>query len=245
MERAGRVQRSLLPDVSSTLEDYRVATLYRPCEALGGDFYDLVRHRDCMVVMVSDVMGHGAEAALITMLLKAVFQDVAASASEPDALLSEMNERLHRMIPQGVFAAAAVARLGLNGSGVRFANAGLPYPFVLRAAQRRVEQVQVAGLPLGLFGADRNGAYDVCNLTLGPGDVLLIASDGIGSIEGDKGECFEDRRLGQALAGLTGHEGKQVIDSLVAEAVDFGHGRPLLDDINLVAVWREGRHKKA
>lgn len=239
VERAARIQRSLLPDVSVPAGEFRLASLYWPCETLGGDFYDLAWRRDCAVLLVSDAMGHGVEAALITMLVKAAFQETAASTGEPGELLTQMNARLHRTIPEPMFVAAAVARLELKGCGMQLANAGLPHPFVLRASERRVEEVRLDGVPLGLLDGRSQSAYGVGRLRLAPGDVLLLASDGIGSVESAHGQCFEDRRLRQVLEGLTGQGGRTVIDRLVAEAVAFGHGRPLPDDVNLVAVARD------
>jgi sigma-B regulation protein RsbU (phosphoserine phosphatase) len=220
--------------------EFRLASLYWPCETLGGDFYDLAWRRDCAVLLVADVMGHGAEAALITMLVKAAFQETAESTGEPGELLTQMNARLHRILPDRVFVAATAAGLDLEGSEVHLANAGLPHPFVLHASERRVEEVRLDGRPLGLFGGDRQSTCGVRRLSLAPGDVLLIASDGIGSVESVHGECFEDCQLRQVLAELTGQEGRSVLDRLVAQAVDFGRGRPLPDDINLVTVSRHG-----
>jgi serine phosphatase RsbU (regulator of sigma subunit) len=240
VERAARVQRSLLPEVTVPVGEFRLASLYWPCETLGGDFYDLAWRRDCAVLLVADVMGHGAEAALITMLVKAAFQETAANTGEPGRLLMQMDARLHRVIPEHTFAAAAVATLALEGSDMQLANAGLPHPFVLHASERRVDEVLLDGRPLGLLDGRERNPYGVRRLSLAPGDVLLIASDGIGSIQSRCGRCFEDCRLRQVLAELTGQEGRNVIDRLAAQAVDFGRGRPLPDDINLVAVSRHG-----
>jgi sigma-B regulation protein RsbU (phosphoserine phosphatase) len=239
VERAARVQRSLLPDVSLPVGEFRLASLYRPCETLGGDFYDLARRSDCALLLVADVMGHGVEAALITMLVKAVFQETAESTGEPGELLTQMNARLHRIIPEYAFVAATVVRLELAGPEMRIANAGMPYAFVLVASERRVTEVRLDGRPLGLLECDGQDPYEVRRLSMAPGDVLLIASDGIGSVESARGECFEDRRLRQVLAKLIGHEGRTVVDRLVARAAAFAHGRPLRDDINLVAVSRQ------
>ena len=74
IERAARIQRSLLADVSIPIGEFRLAGLYRPCESLGGDFYDLCQRPDCAVLLVADAMGHGLDAALITMLVKALLE---------------------------------------------------------------------------------------------------------------------------------------------------------------------------
>lgn len=240
IERAARIQRSLLPDVSVPIGEFRLAGLYRPCESLGGDFYDLCQRPDCAALLVADAMGHGLDAALITMLVKAVFQESASSAAAPGEILSDMDLRLHRIMPDDTFVAAAVTVLGCDGPAIRFANAGLPYPLVLRASTRQVEEVRLGGVPLGLLDERGIEPYETCDLDLAPGDLLLIASDGLGSVEGAGGRCFEDDRLRATLGHLAGRDGRHVIDGLMADAVDFGCGQPQPDDINLIAVSRNG-----
>lgn len=99
---------------------------------LGGDLYDIVRRDDSGVVLVADVMGHGFEAALIAMLVKAAFQEAAAINSDPGMVLGDMRRRLRRTVPAGrSFVAAAIIRLDPDGAGLQLVNAGLPHPFVL------------------------------------------------------------------------------------------------------------------
>jgi serine phosphatase RsbU (regulator of sigma subunit) len=238
LDRAARVQRSLLPDVSVPVAGFKVAGAYRPCEALGGDFYDICRQPECATLMVADAMGHGAEAALVTMLLKAVFQELAPQVGTTDALLTRMNERLLGLIPAGSFAATTVARLDQGSSEIQISNAGLPFPFVLRASTQSVHKLRLTGVPLGMNVNGGYQEYGVCRVKLAPGDVLLISSDGIGSVERKDGMCFE-RLLGLTLASLVGLAGDEVIQSLLTEAVEFSSGRPFPDDINLVAVSRD------
>jgi sigma-B regulation protein RsbU (phosphoserine phosphatase) len=207
---------------------------------LGGDFYDFKQGDDGVVLIVSDVIGHGFQAALTTMLLKATFQETAAVTLEPVSLLTEMNARFSRIFPEGMFAAAAAARLAPDGSLVRLAGAGLPYPFVLRASKERVDELSLPGFPLGLLGRDDPVSYEAHDLTLAPGDVLLMGSDGIGAVSNGNGEHFEDHRLRKVLTELVGHDGQEVIDTLMERAVAFGKARPLPDDIILVAIRRDG-----
>jgi serine phosphatase RsbU (regulator of sigma subunit) len=238
LEMAGRVQRSLLPESFPALDGYRLSNLYQPCEAVGGDFYDFVQDREQTVILVSDVIGHGVQAALSTMLLKGIFQETAAKTSDPVELLTEMNGRLHRILPDGMYAAGSVIVLEAGSPELRFANAGLPYPFVLRGGDKRLDEIALAGSPLGLFGDIGIVQYESRSSTLESGDVFLIGSDGIGSIEGEGNEIFEDRRLRQVLAELAGLDGDKVIEQLMEQATLFSNGRPQPDDVNLVAITR-------
>lgn len=236
LEMAARIQRSLLPEALPSLSGFEFANLYRPCAALGGDFYDFNVDESGAKILVSDVIGHGVQAALTTMLLKGIFQEAAEEAKAPVELLEDMNGRLHRVMPEGMYAAASVVFLEADSSSLKFANAGLPYPFVLRASEKRLDEIALAGPPLGLFGDASILQYEARGLDLEPGDVMLVGSDGIGSITGENGEMFEDSRMRQVLTELAGAEGSKVIESLMEKALAFGKGQPLPDDVNLVAI---------
>ena len=208
--------------------------MYEPCEALGGDFFDVTQDGDRTVVLVSDVIGHGVKAALTTMLLKGVFQEEASQSSDPVALLSRMNERLHPILPEGMYAAGAVFFLKDGDDEITLSNAGLPYPFVLRKAGE-LDEVVVAGPPLGLFETALL-PYEPRSVTLLSGDLVLAGSDGIGSIANDDGDFFEDRELRKTLKELAGRDGPTVVQTMFDRARAFGHDKPLPDDVNLVAI---------
>ncbi len=239
MEMAGRVQRSLLPESFPSLDGFRFANLYRPCEAVGGDFYDYVLGEDHTTILVSDVIGHGIQAALSTMLLKGIFQETAARVTDPVKMLEEMNGRLNRILPDGMYAAGSVIVMEPGNSEVRFANAGLPYPFVLRGSHSRLDEVALAGPPLGLFGDSGIVQYEARTSRLEEGDVFLIGSDGLGSIVGDDEQFFEDEQMRKVLEELAGKNGEEVIKTLMERATEFSKGRPLPDDVNLVAITKQ------
>ena len=239
LEMAGRIQRSLLPESFPSLDGYLFANLYQPCEAVGGDFYDYVHEDTNATILVSDVIGHGVQAALSTMLLKGIFQETAAHTCDPVELLTEMNGRLHRILPEGMYAAASVIALKPDYPEIEFANAGLPYPFVLRGGEKRLDEIALAGPPLGLFGDVAIAQYESRQARMETGDVFLIGSDGLGSIIGDDEEFFEDRAMREVLAELAGMEGGQVLEKLVERATSFANGRPQPDDVNLVAITRK------
>jgi sigma-B regulation protein RsbU (phosphoserine phosphatase) len=238
LARAARLQRLLLPDISMPVGEFRLASVYCPCETLGGDIYDLTWRSDCAMLLVADVMGHGVEAALITMLARATFVETAGETSDPATVLAGMRARLHRLLPDRVYVAAGVARLPLGGGTVELANAGLPHPFVLRATDPHVEELALEGVPLGLF-LDQDLAPTTTGIvSLAPGDVLLLASDGIGSFEGRDGQLFQDGQLLRALERLAGSDGHAVLEGLASTAAGFSDTDGLPDDINLISVSR-------
>jgi sigma-B regulation protein RsbU (phosphoserine phosphatase) len=238
IDKAARIQKSLLPRSFPEVQGYHFSNVYRPCETVGGDFYDFAQRNGDAAIIVCDVVGHGFQAALTTMLLKGVFQETAAKTLEPTELLMEMNGRLHKVFPDGMFTAAAVIHLNTSWPEVQFSNAGLPYPYVLRAADRSTEEVELNGTPLGMFGDHEISPYESRRLTLQPEDVLLVRSDGLGSISDREGKQFEDQALIESLDALAGQEGGQLIRELMDRALEFGNREPIPDDVCLLAVTR-------
>src|SRR3990170_5186528 len=83
LEMAARVQKSMLPRGFPDIEGYRFANLYQPSAEIGGDFFDLAPIEGGVVLLVSDVIGHGVQAALSTMLLKGVFREAVSFNDDP------------------------------------------------------------------------------------------------------------------------------------------------------------------
>jgi sigma-B regulation protein RsbU (phosphoserine phosphatase) len=172
------------------------------------------------------------------MLLKGVFREAAAVHGEPVALLEDMNRRLHAVLPDGMYAAAAAFAIRAGSGEIAFSNAGLPYPFVLRK-DGRLDEIVLSGPPLGLFESDLI-PFESRTIAAGGGDVLLVGSDGIGSIDNGEGVLFEDSELRNVLESLAGKDGEHVIQETMRRAREFGRNAPLPDDVNLVAVTRSG-----
>jgi serine phosphatase RsbU (regulator of sigma subunit) len=236
LEMAARVQKNLLPRDFPEIKGFRFANLYQPSAEIGGDFFDIVETDGGGVLLVSDVIGHGVQAALSTMLLKGVFREAVTLHQDPVPLLEDMNRRLHAVLPTGMYAAAAAFILRAGSEEIGFANAGLPYPFVLRRAGR-LDEIVLSGPPLGLFESDVI-PFESRTIVAQPGDVLLVGSDGIGSIDNGEGALFEDAELRNVLKSLSGKDGEAVIRETMKQAVAFGKEAPLPDDVNLVAVTR-------
>ncbi len=240
LEMAARVQRSLLPESMPDFNGLRFTGYYQPCHEIGGDYYGICTRDGRATLLVADVSGHGVQAALTSMLMKAIFEEVEQNTETAPDLVERMNEALHRFLPGGMYACGTVARIDAAPGRIRLVNAGLPHPFVLRAQERRLDQVPIAGMPLGIFGPGGPASFDSTEIHLQPGDVLLLTSDGIGDIQraGSDDDFFQDRRMKEVLEELAGHSGEEVIETLVRDAREFAGGGPVPDDISMVAVTR-------
>jgi hypothetical protein len=196
LQLARELQGRLLPPPEIAGEGYRVAARNLAAHLVAGDFYDSFLLPDGAVgVAVGDVAGKGMAAALIMASVKAMLPLIAAERSAADTL-RELNRRLAAELAGREFVALAFARFEPAGGRIELANAGLPDPYLLAAGKPPAPQV-VPGprLPLGVR---REVEYRSLALRLGPGDRLLLLTDGFAEAPTGGGEP-----LGYgALAGL-------------------------------------------
>jgi len=238
LEMAARVQRGLLPEKPPQGKGFRFASYYQPSTTLGGDFYDAAEREDGTILLLADVSGHGVQAALTSMLLKASFHQAAQGAADSSALFDSMNNQLYQFLPSGMYACASTVWIRPGESQVCVANAGLPYPRLLAAGDKRIDELPLSGMPLGMFSESMPGNHDIQHVEMRRGDVLLLASDGLGDVQSPDGTMMQEGALGSAFDGLAGLDGEEVIARLVERATKFAAGASPPDDLSIVALTR-------
>ena len=240
MEMAARVQQSLLPNGPPRIDGYRVAWTFRPSSVLGGDFYDVAQAETRTVILLADVSGHGIQAALTSMLLKASFQEAARTTGTPGDLLERMNTELHRFLPSGIYACAGLIWIAANNDRVVVANAGLPHPRVVRS-NGRVDELPLDGIPLGMMAECPQSLRDQTEVEMSPGDLLIFATDGLGEARNRDGDDFETSELDEAIAKLKCAAPEAAVHALADQLVEFDAGNSLADDLTIIAVQRSSR----
>ncbi|HZD72753.1 MAG TPA: ATP-binding SpoIIE family protein phosphatase, partial [Actinomycetota bacterium] len=227
------IQQQFLPRELPNLPGWHVAAYYRPARAVGGDFYDFIELPDGKVgIVVGDVTDKGVPAALVMATTHSVLRGEALREIAPGAVLRRANELLLDEMPPNMFVTCLYAVLDPLAGSLRFANAGHNLPNLRN--QEGVVELRAAGMPLGLLpGMD----YEEHEATLGPGDSLLLHSDGLAEAHSPDGEMFGFPRLAKLCAERDG--GEALIDLLLAELASFtGQGWEQEDDITLVTLQR-------
>lgn len=240
MEMAARVQRSLLPHEPPRIDGYRIAWTFRPSSALGGDFYDVAQSAAMTVILLADVSGHGIQAALTSMLLKASFQDAARTAATPGDVLERMNASLNRFLPLGIYACAGLICIGSNDGRLVVANAGLPHPRVVRS-NGSVDELPLDGLPLGMMAECPQSLRDQTDLEMSADDLLIFATDGLGEARNGADNHFENAGLEEALVKLSGATAEAAVRSLADQAIGLDASESLADDLTIIALRRSSR----
>ena len=237
---AAALQASLLPPTPPELPGMELASRYSPGERgleVGGDFYDVFRlGPNDWGVVVGDVCGKGARAASLTALARWTIRAAAVHSPLPATVLSDLNTALLADEEPDVddhFCSAVFARIELDtcGAWVTLASAGHPRPVVVRRAGW-IDVRGHVGLPLGMF-ADAGPADD--RVGLGPGDAMVMFTDGITEARNAAGEEFGDEALAEVLLDCAGLTAEETADRVVDAATTFADGS-LRDDVAMVVV---------
>ena len=233
---ARTLQSSLLPSALPDIPGFEAAARFRPAERgleVGGDFYDVFEVGDgSWAIVIGDVCGKGPEAAAVTALARYTVRAVATDAHSPSQILALLNEALLKQAPSARFCTAAYAGLDRNGAGARLtiSAGGHPLPLLLRA-DGTVEAAGRPGLMLG-FAADPELTDDA--LELGPGDALMLYTDGLtDAYAPDRSLDADD--LASLLASCAGRSASEIADYIQHAALDDDIKQPR-DDVALVVV---------
>jgi len=173
---AREIQRQLLPTGAREVPGLDLAAGYCSARELGGDFYDFLPYgKGRLAVALGDVSGKGTAAALFgSLAIGTMREHVAEHPCPPPEMLALLNRRLYGAHLDSRFIAMAFAVYDAGERRLTLANAGAPYPILVRDGE--VQQIRVGGIPLGLFP---DTEYDEVTIELRSGDTVLFASDGI------------------------------------------------------------------
>jgi len=227
------IQQQFLPRQLPDLPDWQVAAYYGPARAVGGDFYDFIELADGRIgIVVGDVTDKGVPAALVMARTHSILRGDAPRLVSPAKVLEHANDLLVAEMPEKMFVTCLYLVLDPSTGRVVYANAGHNLPYV-RTAEGVIE-FRATGMPLGLMPGM---VYEEREAVIGPGDNVLLYSDGLVEAHDPSGAMYGFPRLRADLA--TDLAGSELLDELLDRLRAFtGRGWEQEDDITLVALRR-------
>ncbi|UCD17577.1 MAG: SpoIIE family protein phosphatase [Candidatus Zixiibacteriota bacterium] len=236
LELAREVQRKLMPESLPEIKGLSIVCQYCPAIEIGGDFYDIIPLvEDRIAILLADVTGHGIQAALSTALMKFAFQSFRDTDSSPAKILAGMNSILRLGLPQDMFVAAAVLAASESSGDLTFANAGLPYPYLIRREGGTFEKLASNGLLLGFADETIYQPSDEVDIILESNDKLILLTDGVTESANESGEQYSDKRLISKLRDISQKSCREIVADLAAEATGFC-SEDYKDDITLIGI---------
>ena len=216
------------------------AAKFAPARAIGGDLYDFVSYSlSRTAIVVGDVSGKGAPAAIYAALVSGILRSHAPIEPGPAEMLSAVNFSLGERRIEGQFVSLIYAVWDDANRTLQVANSGLPRPVYCHDG--KIEIIEATGLPLGLFD---DAEYDEFTFRAKPGDMFVFFSDGILDARNKAGEMFTREQIEQIVAKCANVSADCVVNSLFKAVADHAAGEETFDDQTVVAIKVKGRSGK-
>lgn len=247
LQMATVIQENMLPHIFPAFphrSDFDLYASMTPARDVGGDLYDFyLADDDHLVITIADVSGKGVPAALFMMVTKTLLKNRGLTDYDD---CSKMLERVNDMLCEGneldMFVTAWVGVLTLSTGELHYANAGHEYPAIKRN-DRGFELIKDRHLPP--LGAMEGLTYKQQKMTLKPGEILYLYTDGVTEAVNDKKEFFGEERMIQAL-NLPFERTMEKLDANVREKItEFTGGAEQFDDITMLCLRYNGPQKES
>jgi sigma-B regulation protein RsbU (phosphoserine phosphatase) len=238
---ARSIQMSLLPQGPMTLPGVSLTAHCEPAREVGGDYYDFLPIDDHTIgILVADVSGKGTSAALYMAELKGIMLSLCERYTSPRALLIEVDRIISRHLDSRSFITVSYLVMDVRAGTLRYARAGhcpLIYVPGPSAASRAPRLLTPDGLVLGLQldeGRTFSRLLEEATLSLTPGDVFLLYTDGISEAMNVDGECFGDTRLAELVGQHADLPPDELRERILRDISAFAGQASQHDDMTMV-----------
>jgi len=242
---AGAIQEHLLPRQMPDCGRFRIFGRIVSMGELGGDYFDYFNTSSGRFgLLIGDVAGRGAGAALIMAMAKAAVMQFADVVEKPEVLAL----RLHELIQaagkrtQKTMIMQYLNLNGIDGTGV-YTNAGGWPPLIVNPYSGEVREIT---LPGPMLGALKKPKFGVAEITLQPGEAVIFYSDGVIEARNAAGEILGLARLKQMAAHCFAADPEKFFAGLLEAHREFVGGTRAQDDMTLlIAVFADQQRQES
>ncbi|PJA76097.1 hypothetical protein CO151_03985 [bacterium CG_4_9_14_3_um_filter_65_15] len=238
---ARSIQERLLPGVYPTIEGFEVVGTSIPSREIGGDYYDfMAQGEDLIGIAIGDVSGKGMPAALLMSNLQASLHGQVLHPGSVSSVVTSVNDLLVRSTDPHMFATFFYGLLDTGTGHFTCTNAGHNPPLVVRS-DGAIEHLSRGGLLLGML---EDQVYQQDEVDLGPGDVIVMYTDGIteavgpGVEEDDPEAMFGEDALEKVILENRHLPAAGIQEAILAAVGAHTAEVPQSDDITLVVIRR-------
>ena len=236
LKRAANLQQSLLPTDPLVSPPYRIAGKNIPSSDVGGDYFDFI-NGDAAVLTIGlgDVAGKGMPAALLMTNLHASVRAHVESEPRLPMVMARLNRSIHHAVRGDRFITLVLIAIDRKTGEVRYVNAGHNPPFLVHASGE-TEKLSVGGLHLGMFP---EATYESAEFRMGPGDVLVLYSDGVTEARDASDDEFGEERLTAFLQKHRAMEPERLVEALIRTVHEFSNEGKPGDDVTVAVIRRD------
>jgi sigma-B regulation protein RsbU (phosphoserine phosphatase) len=235
---AKEVQRRLLPSAVPRYAGLDIAGRSYYCDETGGDYYDYLEVSglpgETAVIAIGDVSGHGIASAMVMASARGILRSRCHDAGSLGDLLRHMNEQIVEDSGRGRFMTMLLAAVNAGRRELRWASAGHREPLVLDPETGGFRELHGGDVPLGVIA----GVHfeDHLFAELRPGQIILLATDGLWEAQNRSGEHLGLERIAAAMTESADEGAAAICGAIAVALLEFCGGVQQADDITFVVV---------
>ena len=233
IELAAQVQRLFLPSGKPAIAGLEIAGMMHPARGVGGDYYDYFPiGAHTTQIIIADVAGKGASAALLMSATAAVMRLEASQDRNMLEQVERLNTEIHSVSDSDRFVTLLVAEIDSQKRTLRYVNCGHNSELLFRTETGTVSLMKSSCPPIGL------SPEEICELAmenLSAGDVMVFYTDGVTEAKNRLGEQFGMEQLSTAVRRGVSLSAEELMTNIYNAAADFC-GDDFDDDVTILVV---------
>jgi serine phosphatase RsbU (regulator of sigma subunit) len=236
---AGQIQSSFLPNKFPPLKGWQLAVTLLPARETSGDFFDVIELEDDRIgILVADVADKGLGSALYMALSRTLIRTYAEEYdAAPEVVFFAANNRLLKDARANLFITTFYGILDPQEGTLTYCNAGHNPPYLIRNSnQETIISLSRTGIAMGI---EKDATWSTETVTINPGDVLLLYTDGIPDAQDADGDFFDNEAIIEIAQDNAGQFAFEIQSSIIEKVQEFMADTPQDDDITLMVLVRD------
>ncbi len=230
---AKKIQQNTLFTNFSLIEELTIVPRYIPMSEVGGDFYGITKVKDFTYrIFIADATGHGVQAAMITMAIKGIYDDIKQYDLAVHTIMEIFNsEFIAKYYSLNSLLTALIIDIDVKNHSLKYASAGHPPAVLLQDS--KINLLKPTGKMLGVVN---NATYQSNTMTFHPGDRLFIFTDGIFEEFNSRDQEFGEEKLYSILLENRKLSLEETIQDAINKLDTFLEGKEKQDDITMIGI---------
>jgi sigma-B regulation protein RsbU (phosphoserine phosphatase) len=233
LELSRKLQKALLPQQLPEISNLEVAAFSQPAEIVGGDYFDFFRFHDgTHGFAIADVMGKGLPASMLMASLQASLRILAPEHDSPAAVVQRLNALFCHNIHLIKFITLFLGSYDPETRVLKYCNAGNNPPLLFRREKQATQWLQPTGAAIGLA---ESFTFKMETVTLAPGDIFVLYTDGFTEAMNAAKEEFNEGRLAELVQQQAELTPQELIREMRLALQEFTGAKSSQDDVTIVA----------
>lgn len=235
IDAAEEILSHILPTELKCSNGYELGSYHQPCLEVGGDLYEAKCLGDGRALfLVGDVAGKGLGAAFLVTNIIPVVQVLIDRVSDLAELVERLNRQLFLSTDPIHYATLFIGMLDAETGRIQYVNAGHNPPFLI-SADGDIEEVAATATPVGMLEI---APIEAGEMTIQPGGMLAVFTDGIPEAQNAAGDFYEEDRLKATILEHAADPAAKIVESVTADLAAFVGDASASDDVTILLIKR-------